>query len=116
MTRSMNTQKPTSKVNALGLAYKAGALITGEKRVLSQLATLKMLILASDAAPNITQKVLKKVQFYHIPLIHTWNKLTLSQSIPGTPVLIGVTQASFISQLKKEASDGQKTNTSVQRS
>ena len=116
MTRYMNTPKPTSKIQALGLAYKAGACVLGEKRVLSQLRDIKLLILASDADPNITDKVLKKVTYYQIPLIHTWTKDTLNRSIPGSPVLIGVTDPMFIPLLNKEASDGQKTNPTVQRS
>ena len=116
MTRYMNTPKHTSNIKSLGLAYKAGAVILGEKRVLSQLRDMKLLILASDASPNITKKVLKKVAYYQVPFIHTWTKDILNTSIPGSPVLIGVTDSTFIPLINKEASDGQKTNTTVQRS
>lgn len=97
----MNTLKPTYNLNALSMAYKAGACMVGEKKVLAHLKDMKVLILASDAGPNITDKVNKKSKYYEIPLIHVWDKATLAQILPKTPVLMGITDASFLPLLFK---------------
>lgn len=88
------------------MAYKAGALIWGEKAVLASLKQCHCLILAYDAGPNITSKVIKKARFYNIPIITKWSHAMIQSMIPKSTMLLGLKDASFIPLFLKEEPHG----------
>ena len=83
------------------MAYKAGACVVGEKKVLARLGDIKILIIASDAGENVLNKVIKKSKFYQIPLINYWSKKELDKALPKKTVLIGISSMVFFELLKR---------------
>jgi len=75
----MNKQKI---LNLLGLAQRARKLTLGEEFVLKQLIKEHSLVfLASDAGENIKNKIIKKTDYYSVPLIDFFNSNELSKAI-----------------------------------
>jgi len=93
--RFMNTQKPTSDLKTLGLAFKAGKIIYGEKAVLTEIKKIKLIFLASDAGANITKKITDKCNFYQIPLRQDLKKEAFYEAIHKAVTVIGITDHGF---------------------
>lgn len=57
--------------NVLGLAFRAGKLVSGDEGVMKAIRSgeAKLVILAEDASANAKKKVQDKCAFYEIPLI-----------------------------------------------
>ncbi len=75
------------QLNALGMAKKSGNILTGEKRVLESMKTLKtkpIIFLASDAGENIKSKIRNKCHYYQILVVDIFDTEQLSKAIGST--------------------------------
>ena len=76
----MNRQKA---LLTLGLAQRAGKVVSGESLVLEQVRKEEttLVFLASDAGFNTTKRITDKASFHQIPLIRNFTSAELSRAI-----------------------------------
>ncbi|TDF98186.1 YlxQ family RNA-binding protein [Paenibacillus piri] len=90
--------------NNLGMAMRAGKLITGEESVIDAVrrGEAKLVIVATDAALNTSKKVGDKCSTYQVPLHQYGSREQLGASIgKESRVVIAVTDSGFAKMLKK---------------
>jgi ribosomal protein L7Ae-like RNA K-turn-binding protein len=86
----------------IGLAMRAGKLITGEELVVKAVTKkrIELVILAMDASPNTKKKLEDKCRTYGIPLRMYANRDRLGHCIGKEQrVVIGVTDGGFAREL-----------------
>ncbi|MDF2668289.1 MAG: ribosomal protein L7ae [Paenibacillus sp.] len=86
----------------LGLAMRAGKLVTGDENVLKAIRSKKaaLVIMAEDASPNTLKKFRDKCNSYEIRLIECGNREALGAAIGKEErVLIAVLEAGFARQM-----------------
>lgn len=89
-------------LSMLGLAQRAGKLVSGEEQVIQTIQKRKayLVLLASDASLNTAKKITDKCNFYHIPLNQDYERRTLGQAIGKKErVMIAVTDKGFADAL-----------------
>ena len=76
----MNKQKVS---NLLGLAQRAGKIISGEEIVVKAIQDrkVKLVFLAHDASPNLTKKIQDKSHYYQVEVITVFSTLELSIAV-----------------------------------
>lgn len=94
-------------LNLLGIAMRAGKLISGEETTLNSVRSNKvnLVIVASDVSQNTEKKMRDKCGSYETPIIVAFNKMELSHAIGKSRAIIGVCDAGFsrkLSDLMKE--------------
>lgn len=69
-------------INDLGLAKRAGKVVTGG-RVLESIRNnkAKLVIVASDASDNTKKRIFDKSKFYNVPCYELCDSFTLSKSL-----------------------------------
>ncbi|MFD1672849.1 ribosomal L7Ae/L30e/S12e/Gadd45 family protein [Agrilactobacillus yilanensis] len=90
-------------LNLIGLAFRAGALTTGEPQVLKALAAhqLKLVIIASDAGTATQKKLTDKTTYYHVPIHDDLSTEQLTQALGRPRKIIGVNDAGFAKGMVK---------------
>lgn len=82
----------------LGLAMRAGKLVTGDESVLEAVRSgeAKLVVVAEDASDNTRKKIADKCSYYEVPLFVYGSRNELGGSI-GKPerVVMAVTDAGF---------------------
>lgn len=70
-------------LNLLGIAMKAGKLVTGEDLTLKEIRKeqAKVVIVATDASEQTKKKISDKCRYYTIPLVVHFTKAELSHAI-----------------------------------
>jgi ribosomal protein L7Ae-like RNA K-turn-binding protein len=70
-------------LNLIGIARKAGAIVTGSNSVLQELgkSTAYLLIVANDAAAGTADKVLNKAKGCEVPCIRLFDKRKLGSTV-----------------------------------
>lgn len=97
----MNNEKWLS---FLGLANRAGKIITGEELVVKEIQKqrVKLVLLANDASSNTTKKITDKCNFYNVPLRIVSDRYQLGQSIgKEARVVVAVMDPGFSKKLKQ---------------
>ena len=91
-------------LNLLGLAKKAGKLITGEDSVIMGLQnkSIKMVFVANDASSQTLDKFDKKCFFYNVECITCFSCDELSSAIGADRKIIGLTDAGFTKAIKEK--------------
>jgi ribosomal protein L7Ae-like RNA K-turn-binding protein len=91
-------------LSRLGLAMRAGKVVTGDEIVLKTIRSseAKLVILASDASPNTQKKFRDKCGTYKIPLVIGYDRESLGTSI-GKPhrVVLAITDQGFAKMISK---------------
>ncbi|RYL95304.1 YlxQ family RNA-binding protein [Sporolactobacillus sp. THM7-4] len=86
----------------LGLAQRAGKIVSGEETVLRMIreGKAKAVIMSADASNRTKKTTGNKCSYYHVPLLVVPDRAALGQSI-GQPsrVLIAVTEDGFAEKL-----------------
>ena len=84
-------------LNLLGLAMRAGQLITGEQMVLDAVKTkkAKLVVMALDASDNTRKLFENKTGFYNLPLTATFSKEELSHAIGKNRTTVAITDRGF---------------------
>ena len=93
----------TRILNMLGIANKAGKLVTGEDSVISglQKRKVKMVFVSNDASASTVDKFDKKCFFYHVDCITLFNYEELSSAIGRNRKIVGVTDSGICDAIKK---------------
>lgn len=88
----------------LGLAMRAGCVVTGEERVVQSIRSgqAKLVFIANDAGKNTYKKLSDKASSYEVPVLKSFDRQTLGKAIgKGERVTAAVTEAGFAAQLFK---------------
>ncbi|GIP52279.1 MULTISPECIES: L7Ae/L30e/S12e/Gadd45 family ribosomal protein [Paenibacillus] len=92
-------------LNHLGLATRAGKLVTGDELVLKMIRSseAKLVIVAGDASPNTQKKFRDKCATYEVPLMIGFDRERLGSSV-GRPerVVLALTDQGFADMITKE--------------
>lgn len=90
--------KPDKSLSQLGMAMRAGKLITGDEIVLKAVRQRKahLVIIAADASDNTKKKFRDKCRTYGVQLAEVFDREQLGKAI-GKPerVVLAVTDAQF---------------------
>ncbi|MBA4602085.1 YlxQ family RNA-binding protein [Thermoactinomyces mirandus] len=91
----------------LGLAMRAGRVVSGEEFVLKEIRSGKawLVLLAVDAGRNTKKKIADKCSFYNVPLMRCGNREQLGKAIGKEErVVAAVTDQGFARLLMKSGS------------
>ncbi len=103
-------------LNLLGLAQKAGKVVSGEDTVLDAIRKkqAKIVFVAKDATLNTVDKFDKKCFFYKIEINTELTSDEISHSIGKTRKIIAITDEGFYKLIKKsiggEENEGKRDN------
>ncbi|MHA8111214.1 L7Ae/L30e/S12e/Gadd45 family ribosomal protein [Lactobacillaceae bacterium Melli_B4] len=97
----MNNQQ--QYLNLIGLAKRAGKIVTGEGIVLNAIKKHQVhrLIIASDTGKATTKKFIDKANSYHVDYDHDLTKAELSDAIGMPRTLIGINDRGFANKLNE---------------
>jgi ribosomal protein L7Ae-like RNA K-turn-binding protein len=90
----------------LGLAMRAGKLVTGDEGVLDAVrkGEAKLVIVATDASSNTRKKFHDKCASFHTPILEFGRRDELGSSIgKAERVVVAVTDDGFANMLRKSA-------------
>lgn len=89
-------------INLLGLAQRAGRLITGEEQVLQAIRKNKvqLVFLATDAGPNLQKKITDKSNYYKIEVSTVFTTLELSTAVGRPRKVIAVADTGFSKKMR----------------
>ncbi|GEK28146.1 YlxQ-related RNA-binding protein [Furfurilactobacillus siliginis] len=89
-------------LNLLGLAQRAGKLVSGEPMVLAAIKEqkLNLLFLASDMGASSMKKLSDKATYYEVPLNTTLTVEQLSQATGRQRFAIGVNDRGFARKMQ----------------
>jgi ribosomal protein L7Ae-like RNA K-turn-binding protein len=96
--------KPNPWENFLGIAARAGKVISGEELVVKsiQKQNAKIVLLSKDASDNTKKKVTDKCLFYKIDLVWIENRNILGKAIGKEQrVVVAVNDQGFSKKLKE---------------
>lgn len=88
----------------LGLAMRAGKVVSGEEMVIEQVRTgrAEMVLLALDAAKNSEKKIMDKCMSYKVPLHRYGTRYDLGKAIgKGERVVLAIIDPGFARSLEK---------------
>ena len=88
--------------NLLGLAQRAGKIISGEELVVKaiQSKTAHMIFLANDAGPNLSKTIKDKSNYYQLEVFTVLSTLELSVAIGRSRKVLAVTDAGFSKKMR----------------
>lgn len=87
----------------LGLAMRAGKLVTGEEMTVDKIRTqkVKLALVAEDAGKNTKKKVKDKSAFYQVPFVDCFHSSEMSQAIGRERIVIGVLDNGFANKIEE---------------
>lgn len=93
----MNEQNKTKLLNLIGMAQRAGKLVTGEDQTVKEIQRqrVNLVFLASNVGPSTRKKVEDKCQSYHIPCSKEVTHEELSQAIGRPRMVVGIQDSGF---------------------
>lgn len=101
MTEITDVNK-TKLSNALGMAKKAGKIVTGEELVIKsiQAERARLVFVANDAAANLMKRMTDKTTYYEIPMIDIFSAAELSHAIGSDRKVIAVQDKGFAKKME----------------
>lgn len=89
-------------LNLLGLAQRAGKIVSGEDLVVKSIQDKKvqLVFLATDAGPNLVKKIEDKTNFYQIRLNNQFSSLQLSSAIGKDRKVLALADAGFSKKMR----------------
>lgn len=96
----MNRQKA---LNMLGLAMRAGKLVTGEEMTVKEvkMQKAKLVLIAHDAGKNTQKKLKDKSSFYQVPCLDVFHSDELSQAIGKSRMVVGILDSGFAKRIEE---------------
>ncbi|MGX6979409.1 YlxQ-related RNA-binding protein [Vagococcus elongatus] len=90
-------------LNLLGMATRAGKIVSGEGLVLQDIRARKvqLVLLAEDASANTRKKLTDKCSHYQIPCYSLFTQTEISQAIGKTRMVCGVKDKGFAEKLRE---------------
>lgn len=95
------------RLNYLGIARRAGYLISGTDAVISSIQSVKttkakLVLVASDASAGTKEKIINKCYFYKVECLDIFSTIELSEAIGlENPKVIAITDKGIANQIKK---------------
>ncbi|MGT2933905.1 YlxQ-related RNA-binding protein [Streptococcus catagoni] len=88
--------------NLIGLAQRAGRVISGEELVIKAIQNqkAKLVFLANDAGPNVTKKVRDKSNSYNVEVSTVFNTLELSSALGKPRKVLAIADAGFSKKMR----------------
>ncbi|MGY3749175.1 YlxQ-related RNA-binding protein [Vagococcus acidifermentans] len=88
-------------LNLLGLAMRAGKLVTGEEITLKRIKAnhVKLVIVSEDASDNTKKKMTDKCQSYKTPVVFRFSQAELSHAIGKNRTIVGLCDDGFAKKL-----------------
>lgn len=88
--------------NLLGLAQRAGKIISGEELVVKAIQhnEARLVFLSNDAAANLTKKITDKSTYYKIEVSTAFNTLELSMALGKPRKVVAVVDAGFTKKMR----------------
>ena len=98
----MDSNRKQQVLNLLGLAQRAGRLISGEELVVDAIrkGQVKLVFLAQDAGPNLTKKITDKSKTYQVEVVTAFSTLELSIAVGKSRKVLTVTDAGFTKKMR----------------
>lgn len=98
----MDSNRKQQVLNLLGLAQRAGRLISGEELVVDAIrkGQVKLVFLAQDAGPNLTKKITDKSKTYQVKVVTAFSTLELSIAVGKSRKVLAVTDAGFTKKMR----------------
>ena len=92
----------TKLSNSLGMAKKAGRIVTGEELVVKsiQAERARLVFVAYDAAPNLVKRITDKTTYYEIPMLDIFSSAELSHAIGSDRKVIAVQDKGFAKKME----------------
>ncbi|HEL2575285.1 TPA: YlxQ-related RNA-binding protein [Streptococcus suis] len=99
---SLDSNKKQKILNLLGLAQRAGRLISGEELVVDAIRKqqAKLVFLANDAAGNLSKKITDKSHTYQVEVVTAFSTLELSAAVGKARKVLAVTDAGFTKKMR----------------
>ena len=90
-------------LNLLGLAMRAGKLVTGEELTIGDIRSnkAKFVFVAADASDNTRKKIKDKCSYYNVPCDESFLHSELSHAIGRTRMVIGINDQGFATKFKE---------------
>ncbi|MCK8624030.1 L7Ae/L30e/S12e/Gadd45 family ribosomal protein [Apilactobacillus xinyiensis] len=90
-------------LNLIGIARRAGKVVTGEDIILSAIKKNKVrfLLIASDTGSSVYKKFNDKAKFYKIPTNCSFNKAQISDAIGMQRTILGINDLGFSKKLSE---------------
>lgn len=90
----LNSQK---QLNLLGLATRAGLLVSGEETVLAEVKKrrAKLVVLASDLSAGTKKKMTDKCHYYNVTCIEQFTTIEMSQAIGKKRSILAFVDSGF---------------------
>ncbi|CCQ97949.1 ribosomal protein L7Ae [[Clostridium] ultunense Esp] len=91
--------------NLLGLAMRAGQIVSGEEPVLAAIRSNHafLVILSTDASENTRKKIVDKCKSYRVEFVFFGSREELGQAIgKGERVILGITNQGFAAKIAEE--------------
>ncbi|MBP2099041.1 L7Ae/L30e/S12e/Gadd45 family ribosomal protein [Enterococcus rivorum] len=90
-------------LNLLGIAMRAGKLVTGEELTLRDVRSnqTKFVFVAADASENTRKKIKDKCSYYNVPWNESFIQSEISQAIGRTRMVIGINDQGFATKFKE---------------
>lgn len=103
-----NLQSKQKALNLLGLAMKAGKMVTGTEKVLAELKKKKIqvVIIAQDLQANTRKKIERAAHKHQVVIIHPFNSQEMSQAIGRERKVLALTDRGFYQALSKQIDRG----------
>jgi len=98
----LDSNRKQQVLNLLGLAQRAGRLISGEELVVDAIrkGQVKLVFLAQDAGPNLTKKITDKSKTYQVEVVTAFSTLELSIAVGKSRKVLAVTDAGFTKKMR----------------
>ncbi|AND78751.1 MULTISPECIES: YlxQ-related RNA-binding protein [Streptococcus] len=96
----MNNSEKISQL--IGLAYRAGRVISGEELTVKAIQTgqAKLIFLASDASPNLSKKIKDKSNYYNVEVSTAFSTLELSAALGKPRKVLAIADAGFSKKMR----------------
>ncbi|MFC4651543.1 YlxQ-related RNA-binding protein [Lactococcus nasutitermitis] len=94
--------KQQQLLNLLGLAKRAGKIISGEELVVKAIKNgqAKLVFVASDASANLIKKITDKSSYYEVTLAQNFSEIELSNAIGTHRKVIAIADNGFTKKME----------------
>lgn len=90
-------------LNMLGLAMRAGKMVTGEGLTVDEIRKQRvdLVFVAADASENTRKKIIDKCSYYEVPCETRLTNAEISHAIGKDRMVIGIKDQGFAKKIKE---------------
>ncbi len=99
----MNEINRQKAMNLIGLAMRAGKLVTGEELTIADVRKnkAKIVFVANDASENTKKKIKDKSSYYEVPCFELFSEAEITQMIGRPRKVFGILDKGFAKKTKE---------------